>query len=103
MDERRRRRSAAAGRPADARTALAAMRRDSGEGRRPATGGAPATAATAIRQATARWRVVDRSDARFRQNRDDAVEGLRSRVSGAQIETRARCFEVRDFSRAADE
>ncbi|KAK9098945.1 hypothetical protein Syun_025990 [Stephania yunnanensis] len=94
-----RQRSAAAGRPADARTAPAATRRDSGEDgggewrrrwRRCAGGGyAAGIAATATRRATARWPDVDRSDARFRRNRDNAMEGLRSRMSGARIETRA--------------
>ncbi|KAK9083551.1 hypothetical protein Scep_030022 [Stephania cephalantha] len=47
--------------------------------------------------ATVRQRV---GSAATNQQRDDAMDGLRSRVSGAQIETRARCFEVRNFSRA---
>ncbi|KAK9166498.1 hypothetical protein Scep_001689 [Stephania cephalantha] len=74
-----------------------AWRRGGGRrGRRRSSSGAAGGAAAP----TARWHVVDRSDARFQRNRDDAMEGLRSRVSGAQIETRARRFEVRDFSRA---
>ncbi|KAK9132765.1 hypothetical protein Scep_012293 [Stephania cephalantha] len=56
-------------------------------------GGSKAAAACSSGAVNARWRVIDRSDARFRRNRDDAMEGLRSRVSGAQIETRARSFE----------
>ncbi|KAK9095183.1 hypothetical protein Scep_026652 [Stephania cephalantha] len=47
------------------------MRRDAEKlqrRRRPASDGADG------RRATARWRVFDRSDARFRRNRDDAME-----------------------------
>ncbi|KAK9135743.1 hypothetical protein Syun_015073 [Stephania yunnanensis] len=36
--------------------------------------------------------VVNRSNARFRRNRDDAIEGLGSPVSGAKIETRVSAF-----------
>ncbi|KAK9093811.1 hypothetical protein Scep_025280 [Stephania cephalantha] len=67
--------------------------------RPPANAAATRYAAKASNDAVnAAMRVIGRSDARFRRNRDDAMERLRSRVSSAQIETRARHFEVRDFS-----
>ncbi|KAK9132918.1 hypothetical protein Scep_012446 [Stephania cephalantha] len=68
----------------DERVGSAAKARELGAGDRPAVAPVIGSAGEA-----ARWRVVDRSDARFRRNRDDAMEGLKSRVSGAQIETRA--------------
>ncbi|KAK9125156.1 hypothetical protein Scep_014002 [Stephania cephalantha] len=57
-------------------TAVGSGRGGGRRGRRaaPAGGGAAAP--------TARWRVVDRSDARFRRNRDDAMERVRAGRQG---------------------
>ncbi|KAK9157829.1 hypothetical protein Scep_004403 [Stephania cephalantha] len=53
-------------------TAAAAVGSDHGGGRWPASSAAPARRSSSAKQYG--WRVVDRSDARFRQNRDDAME-----------------------------